>query len=77
MKVLILTPQALYRRWPTTPDTTKMMTNAAPVTMAQLAGALKGHEVRILDGNGTHPLGGCGRHQRNVLLRRAEHRAEP
>ena len=51
MKVLILTPQALYRRWPTTPDTTKMMTNAAPVTMAQLAGALKGHEVRILDGN--------------------------
>jgi len=51
MKVLILTPQPLYRRWPTTPDTTKMMTNAAPVTMAQLAGALKGHDVRILDGN--------------------------
>ncbi|MEW5907411.1 MAG: radical SAM protein [Elusimicrobiota bacterium] len=51
MKVLIMTPPPLYRRWPTTPDTTKMMTNAAPVTMAQLAGALKGHEVRILDGN--------------------------
>ncbi len=51
MKVLILTPQALYRRWPTTPDTTKMMTNAAPVTMPQLAAALKGREVRILDGN--------------------------
>ncbi|MEI7529931.1 MAG: radical SAM protein [Elusimicrobiota bacterium] len=51
MKVLLLTPQSLYRRWPTTPDTTKMMTNAAPVTLAQLAAALKGHEVRILDGN--------------------------
>ncbi|MCX5793595.1 MAG: radical SAM protein [Elusimicrobia bacterium] len=51
MKVLILTPQALYRRWPTTPDTTKMVTNAAPVTMPQLAAALKGHEVRIHDGN--------------------------
>ncbi|MDP2865189.1 MAG: radical SAM protein [Elusimicrobiota bacterium] len=51
MKILMLTPQSLYRRWPTTPDTTKMMTNAAPVTMPQLAGALKGHEVRIHDGN--------------------------
>ncbi len=51
MKVLILTPQSLYRRWPTTPDTTKMLTNAAPVTMPQLAAALKGCDVRLLDGN--------------------------
>lgn len=51
MKILLCTPQPLYYRWPTTPDTTRMITNAAPVTLAQLAGALQGHDVRILDGN--------------------------
>ena len=55
MRVLILTPYGLYRRWPTTPDTTKMVTNGAPVTMAQLAAALPGHEVRIFDGNVYRP----------------------
>ena len=49
--VLIMTPSSLYRRWPTTPDTTKMATNAAPVTMPQLAAALPKHNVKIHDGN--------------------------
>lgn len=51
MKILLLNPPPLYRRWPSTPDTTKMMSNAAPVTMPQLAASLAGHEVRIYDGN--------------------------
>lgn len=49
--VLIMTPAPLYRRWPTTPDTTKMATNAAPATLPQLAACLPGHNVKIYDGN--------------------------
>lgn len=58
LRVLLLTPYSLYRRWPTTPDTTKMVTNGAPVTLAQLAAMIPEHEVRIFDGNVyTAPLG--------------------
>lgn len=56
MRILILTPYPLYWRWPTTPDTTRMITNAAPATMPQLAAMLvPGHEVRIFDGNVYRP----------------------
>lgn len=51
MKVAIITPYALYRRWPTTPDTMNIVTNACPVTLPQLAAVLPGHEVRLFDGN--------------------------
>lgn len=55
MNILIMTPYGLYRRWPTSPDTTKMVTNGAPVTMAQLAAVVPGHSVRIFDGNVYRP----------------------
>ena len=56
MNVLIMTPYGLYRRWPTTPDTTKMVTNGAPVTMPQLAAMLlPEHKVRVFDGNAYKP----------------------
>lgn len=55
MNVLLMTPYQLYRRWPTTPYTSKMIVSAAPVTLAQLAGCIPGHNVRVFDGNVYEP----------------------
>ncbi len=49
--VLIISPYPLYRRWPTTPDTARIVTNATPLTLPQLAASLPKHKVKIYDGN--------------------------
>jgi len=68
MRILLMNPIRLYWRWPTSPDATMMLANAAPLTLAQLAAAVPGHEVRLLDGH----LRSAGRAELSELVRWAD-----
>jgi len=50
MKLLCLQPLRIYKRWPMPEDFTGLVSSMPTLAFPQLAGALPGHEIRLMDG---------------------------